>query len=87
MTLNINFYFLLYFCKQTTSSDSFLSDITPLTSNSKKSNIRKMSFSTSTSFSSVSLNQTSPRNIFQSICIKYVKLDGYDSILENETLV
>lgn len=72
-----------------TSSDSFLSDITPLTSNSKKSNIRKMSFSTSTStsFSSVSLNQTSPRNIFQSICIKYVKLDGYDSILENETLV
>ena len=72
-----------------TSSDSFLSDITTLTSNSKKSNIRKMSFSTSTStsFSSVSLNQTSPRNIFQSICIKYVKLDGYDSILENETLV
>lgn len=45
----------------------------------------KMSISTS-SFSSLSMTQ-SPRNNMKSVFIKYVRLDEFDSILENETLV
>jgi hypothetical protein len=88
-TIFLSILILNYYQKQS-GSETFLSDITPLPDeymhlDSIKISDIKMSISTS-SFSSLSMTQ-SPRNNMKSVFIKYVRLDEFDSILENETLV
>ena len=76
------------------SSESSLSEVTPLQldelNDIKEKNqlSLKLSVSTSTSsFSSLSMIQSPCHTKMQSIHIKYLRLDEFDSILENETLV
>ena len=77
------------------SSESSLSQVTPLQLDELNNDIEeknqlslRMSVSTSTSsFSSLSVIQSPRHAKMQSIYIKYVRLDEFDSILENETLV